>query len=168
IHAYLTDRLQYDHGEFKASANAILGADFKTASPQETPLLVQQWVDNVNYRLGTHEESLEKEPSKDDKLETILESHIDFERIHPFSDGNGRTGRMVMNYLLMENDFPPLIIKAEEKAVYMTYLANQDVSGFHTFAQQKLAQEKERVDQFRSTEKEQIQLPKKQKDDLER
>ncbi|ECL0227220.1 Fic family protein, partial [Listeria monocytogenes] len=46
--------------------------------------------------------------------------------------------------------------------------ANQDVSGFHTFAQQKLAQEKERVDQFRSTEKEQIQLPKKQKDDLER
>ncbi|MCH5033926.1 Fic family protein, partial [Listeria monocytogenes] len=139
-----------------------------TASPQETPLLVQQWVDNVNYRLGTHEESLEKEPSKDDKLETILESHIDFERIHPFSDGNGRTGRMVMNYLLMENDFPPLIIKAEEKAVYMTYLANQDVSGFHTFAQQKLAQEKERVDQFRSTEKEQIQLPKKQKDDLER
>ncbi|HAB8814418.1 TPA_asm: Fic family protein, partial [Listeria monocytogenes] len=137
-------------------------------SPQETPLLVQQWVDNVNYRLGTHEESLEKEPSKDDKLETILESHIDFERIHPFSDGNGRTGRMVMNYLLMENDFPPLIIKAEEKAVYMTYLANQDVSGFHTFAQQKLAQEKERVDQFRSTEKEQIQLPKKQKDDLER
>ncbi len=129
---------------------------------------MQQWVDNVNYRLGTHEESLEKEPSKDDKLETILESHIDFERIHPFSDGNGRTGRMVMNYLLMENDFPPLIIKAEEKAVYMTYLANQDVSGFHTFAQQKLAQEKERVDQFRSTEKEQIQLPKKQKDDLER
>ncbi|ECL0141991.1 Fic family protein, partial [Listeria monocytogenes] len=94
--------------------------------------------------------------------------HIDFERIHPFSDGNGRTGRMVMNYLLMENDFPPLIIKAEEKAVYTTYLANQDVSGFHTFAQQKLAQEKERVDQFRSTEKEQIQLPKKQKDDLER
>ncbi|WP_413371695.1 Fic family protein [Listeria monocytogenes] len=168
IHAYLTDRLQYDHGEFKTSANAILGADFQTASPQETPILVQQWVDNVNYRLGTHEESLEKEPSKDDKLETILESHIDFERIHPFSDGNGRTGRMVMNYLLMENDFPPLIIKAEEKAVYMTYLANQDVSGFHTFAQQKLAQEKERVDQFRSTEKEQIQLPKKQKDDLER
>ncbi|EAE4662705.1 Fic family protein, partial [Listeria monocytogenes] len=40
--------------------------------------------------------------------------------------------------------------------------------GFQTFAKQKLAQEKERIDQFRYTEKEQIQLPKKQKDELER
>ncbi|MFX3787052.1 Fic family protein, partial [Streptococcus suis] len=45
-HALLMDRLQHDRGQFKSVQNAILGATFKTASPEETPFLMQQWVDN--------------------------------------------------------------------------------------------------------------------------
>lgn len=103
IHALLTDRLQYDKGQFKSSDNAIKGADFLTASAKETPLLMQQWVDNLNYRLETT-------TNQQNKLEIISESHITFQRIHPFSGGNGRTGRMLMNYSLLQHHFAPLVI----------------------------------------------------------
>ena len=51
IHQELMDRLQHDRGQFKTMQNAIIGAEFRTASPQEVPFLIQQWVDNVVYRL---------------------------------------------------------------------------------------------------------------------
>lgn len=73
----------------------IIGAEFQTASPGETPYLMTQLIDNLAYRL-------EVADSDDDKLLAILDTHIQFERIHPFSDGNGRTGRMVLNYSLLQ------------------------------------------------------------------
>ena len=108
IHADLTDRLQYDRGQFKKNENMILGAEFQTASPSETPYLMTQLIDNLAYWL-------EVADSDDDKLLAILDTHIQFERIHPFSDGNGRTGRMVLNYSLLQQGFPPLIIEKEQK-----------------------------------------------------
>lgn len=115
IHADLTDRLQYDKGQFKKNENLIIGAEFQTASPAETPSLVAQLVDNLHYRLDNAK-------TNDDKLLAILDTHIQFERIHPFSDGNGRTGRMVMMYSLLQEGFPSLIIEKETKAQYVEFL----------------------------------------------
>ncbi|MEX5398756.1 Fic family protein, partial [Streptococcus sp. ZJ93] len=49
FHALLTDRLQHDRGRFKTAQNAIIGAEFKTATPTETPYLMTQWADNTSY-----------------------------------------------------------------------------------------------------------------------
>lgn len=149
IHADLTDRLQYDKGQFKKNENMIIGAEFQTASPAETPVLVQQLVDNLVYRL-------ESATTDEEKLEAILETHIQFERIHPFSDGNGRTGRMLMNYSLLQEGFPPLIIEKETKATYVEFLANQDLEGFLTFAKEHLIREKKRRQAFQDMDEEQI------------
>ena len=96
-HAILMDRLHHERGMFKTEVNYIKGADFDTVDPKEAYIVMKQWLDNVNYRLDVAE-------SKIEIIETVCESHISFERIHPFADGNGRTGRLVMNYLLMKND----------------------------------------------------------------
>ena len=149
IHADLTDRLQYDKGQFKKNENLIIGAEFQTASPSETPFLVQQLVDNLDYRL-------ENATTEEEKLESVLDTHIQFERIHPFSDGNGRTGRMLMNYSLLQEGFPPLIIEKETKATYVELLAKQDVSGFLSFAKEILAKEQKRMQAFQNRDQEKI------------
>ena len=149
IHADLTDRLQYDNGQFKKNENLIIGAEFQTASPSETPFLVQQLVDNLDYRL-------ENATTEEKKLESVLDTHIQFERIHPFSDGNGRTGRMLMNYSLLQEGFPPLIIEKETKATYVELLAKQDISGFMSFAKKILDKEQKRMQAFQNMDQEKI------------
>ena len=150
VHADLTDRLQYDKGQFKKNENLIIGAEFQTASPSETPFLVQQLVDNLEYRL-------ENAATDEEKLERILDAHIQFERIHPFSDGNGRTGRVIMNYSLLQEGFPPLIIEKETKATYVELLAKQDLRGFMSFANEILAKEQKRMQSFQNMAHERIQ-----------
>ncbi len=54
--------------------------------------------------------------------------HQKFEKIHPFSDGNGRTGRMLMVYMLLKAGFPPIIIQKKNRADYLRVLAVADKS----------------------------------------
>jgi len=53
-------------------------------------------------------------------LDRIALFHLDFEQTHPFVDGNGRIGRVLINYQLMQLGFPPVIIRDKEKATYYT------------------------------------------------
>lgn len=91
INKEILDRLNDNAGNFKKSSNAIIGADFEISTPAQAPQLTKNWIENLNYRLDLCK-------NEDEKLFEILNSHIEFERIHPFSDGNGRTGRLIMLY----------------------------------------------------------------------
>ena len=52
--------------------------------------------------------------------------HHKFEKIHPFMDGNGRTGRMLLNYILLRHEYPPLIIHTAARKKYLTALQKAD------------------------------------------
>ena len=52
--------------------------------------------------------------------------HHKFEKIHPFFDGNGRTGRMLMNIILLKTDYPPLIISKKNRPFYLESMAKAD------------------------------------------
>ena len=59
-------------------------------------------------------------------LATIF--HHKFEKIHPFMDGNGRTGRMLLNYILMNKNYPPLIIHKATRKEYLEAMRKADNS----------------------------------------
>ena len=53
----------------------------------------------------------------------IKKAHVRFERIHPFEDGNGRTGRMIMNWQRKMEGLEPLCIKASERQEYYKWFS---------------------------------------------
>lgn len=54
------------------------------------------------------------------------EHHASFERIHPFVDGNGRVGRLLLNFLLLQRGYPPAVILAERRRQYLQALSTAD------------------------------------------
>ncbi len=54
--------------------------------------------------------------------------HHKFEKIHPFMDGNGRTGRMIMNLILINNNLPPTIIHKKTRKEYLDVMREADES----------------------------------------
>ncbi|WP_026510590.1 Fic family protein [Butyrivibrio sp. LC3010] len=80
-----------------------------------------------------------------DNSEKILKAaawfHCSFERIHAFADGNGRVGRTLLNYILMVNNLPPIIIFDEDKETYYMALEVFDhtdkIEGFVKFLKEQ-------------------------------
>ena len=65
-------------------------------------------------------------------IERVARFHLEFESIHPFIDGNGRTGRLLMNFELMQNGYPPINVKFTERKRYYeafdNFSKNQDAT----------------------------------------
>ncbi|MDE0119816.1 MAG: HsdR family type I site-specific deoxyribonuclease [Bdellovibrionales bacterium] len=55
--------------------------------------------------------------------------HIDFVKIHPFVDGNGRTSRLIQNFELMKEGFPPIVIRKEKRLEYYNALDKAHTTG---------------------------------------
>ena len=64
--------------------------------------------------------------SEENVLTAAAYFHAKLENIHPFADGNGRTGRLAMNYLLILHNHPPIIIHQEDRKSYYTALEAWD------------------------------------------
>jgi fido (protein-threonine AMPylation protein) len=83
------------------------------------PGLVSDWLDDVNAGPGDGEHLVEH----------LARVHVRFESIHPFRDGNGRTGRLVVNLLLVRRGYPPAIIYNRDRAKYIAALTRADRHG---------------------------------------
>jgi Fic family protein len=62
-------------------------------------------------------------------IERAAELHTRFVKIHPFVDGNGRTGRLLLNFELLKMGYPPAIIRKEDRLAYYDALDIACVSG---------------------------------------
>lgn len=141
FHALIMKDLHDEAGHFKKLENMVVGANFEPTKPYLVPTAIKDWCENLHYKLQHAKDSKEK-------LQAILESHIAFERMHPFSDGNGRTGRLLMVYSCFQNNLPPLVIPKEEKAKYISFLRGGNMQEFVIFAISLQMVEKERMDKF--------------------
>ena len=154
FHALCLDNLLENKGEFKKIPNVIVGATFDTLPPYQVPIAMQEWCDNLYYRFDNSK-------NDDDKLQAILESHIHFEKIHPFSDGNGRIGRLLIVYSCIEQNLPPVIIQKDTKAQYVSIIRNNDIQNFMSMANNLQKQELQKAIMFTQGNKNTTHTPKK-------
>ncbi|SFV12177.1 Fic family protein [Pseudoduganella namucuonensis] len=77
-------------------------------------------------------------------VECAAELHTRFVKIHPFIDGNGRTGRLLLNFELMKAGYPPAVIRKEDRLAYYDALDVACVSGNHDDITQLVAEAVER------------------------
>jgi len=100
----LVDQRQ-DRGVYRKIPVIVMGA--KNTPPQ--PYLIEsKLIDLLKWY----------KDSNDDLLTKIAKFHIEFEGIHPFIDGNGRTGRLLVNLELMKLGYPPIDIKFIDRIKY--------------------------------------------------
>ena len=114
-------------GVYKTEPNHVktkTGEIFRFASPEETPAKMQELIEW--YRAESEKETV-------NAILLAATFHYRFIRIHPFDDGNGRTVRILMNFILMHFGFPPVIIKTEDKASYLSALAQADAGILEPF-----------------------------------
>lgn len=90
-------------GDYKRLPNEVGGIE--TCSPQEVHREMKNLISNYNH-------------CKKKVLEHILDFHVRFEQIHPFQDGNGRVGRLIMFKECLANGIVPFIITDELKLFY--------------------------------------------------
>lgn len=71
-----------------------------------------------------------------------FEAHFRLVTIHPFSDGNGRTARLLMNLILLRGSYPPVAVRPEDRKTYLDTLEHaslsDDLKPFQTFMHQRL------------------------------
>lgn len=83
----------------------------------EVPALVGDWISEIGSLRGGR---------RDVEPEALARAHARFEQIHPFLDGNGRTGRLVLNLILVRLGYPPAIIYKGDRSRYMAALRRSD------------------------------------------
>ncbi len=112
-------------GRFRIGKEWVRVGNHLGANPQFVPTLMQDLVDNYNQHKTTY------------FLDSIAHFHAEFETIHPFVDGNGRMGRVLINLQLMNAGFPPIIIQNKNKntAYYPLFTKYQSTLKFGGFTE---------------------------------
>jgi len=100
----------YNIGEYKGRRNFV--GDIDTALPKEVPERMRELLSWYH----------EQEPF----LKTLAEFHIRYEHIHPFQDGNGRTGRIILFRECLKNNILPFVIKDSMRMEYLSALSKEN------------------------------------------
>jgi len=115
IHKILMKNIdEKEAGKFRKIKVFIPGSKMKPADPKN----IEKKIDDL---IAYYTRSNKRCP-----LEVAAIFHHEFERIHPFTDGNGRVGRELLNFILKKNNFPPIIIEVKKRQEYIKSLMKAD------------------------------------------
>lgn len=110
LHKGLIHGIRDDAGVYSKHQRGIRGVDIVLTHasdiPEEMGTLIQEW----------------KKGPKSKTIKEIADFHVSFELIHPFGDGNGRVGRLIMVYQCLQIGYPPVIIENSRKEEYYDVL----------------------------------------------
>jgi Fic family protein len=109
LHGILMNSIRDDAGLWRRHGVRIVGANVPTANYAKIPVLMDELAKKINAK-------------ESDVISSATRIHAEFEKIHPFSDGNGRVGRLMMHAMFLRRNYAPPVILQENKRQYNLYL----------------------------------------------
>lgn len=125
------------NGYRKIGADTIDGSEVPISKHENVPHDMQVLLENY-HTLWSNLDPYEREAL----------FHIGFIRIHPFEDGNGRTGRLILNYNLLRQGLAPVILTTELEEYYHEFIKEFDEMSMARLFKNQSLQEKEIVDKL--------------------
>ncbi len=116
IHSLVLMEQRENRGVYRRLPVMIMGAVHTPPQPYMVPVKMEQLLNE--YTQNTNEHIVKK----------VAKFHLDFEAIHPFIDGNGRTGRLILNLELMKHGFPPINIKFSDRKRYYNCFTSYNIN----------------------------------------
>lgn len=117
-HPNATDR--EGPGNFREHEIAPFTGGMRPPTWPTVPSQIAAWLDSVNAL----------EPRGDAFPERLAALHARFEQVHPFLDGNGRVGRLLMNLILVRLGYPPAVIYKRQRSTYLRALRRADAGDY--------------------------------------
>lgn len=115
----------YDWAGKWRTTQVVVG-QFQPPQPQQVVQAMYQFIDNLNYKISIAKTRYEH-------VNCLVFSHYEFIRIHPFNNGNGRTGRILMNIVAMKFGYKPLKLyfrEGESRKIYIDAMKSADNGKF--------------------------------------
>jgi len=109
-------------GKYRTGYVNLTNTEKQLPSAQMVPGKMRQFLKDINNYHG-------------DIIKIISKDHYEFESIHPFFDGNGRVGRLIMITQLLSRGFPPALIEVEDRYKYYLALGKGDMGDFRNLVQ---------------------------------
>lgn len=120
LHRLVKAQIDEDAGQLRTGFVSIRGASFTPPAAKDLPLYLAQWT-----RWLYSDQALSYDP-----VTRAAIAHHDFERLHPFFDGNGRVGRLLLNIMLLQDGYPPALILRDWRQRYIQALQQASVEEY--------------------------------------
>lgn len=116
IHKLVLSGIDNEHaGRYRQEAVFISGTEYMPPAYKDIPGLMHGLTEKLNKRGNEH------------PIIKAADIHAEFESIHPFIDGNGRTGRFILSLELIKNGYPPFLIYPVKRLDYINSLRAYDI-----------------------------------------
>ena len=115
----------YDWAGSWRTTQVVVG-QLEPPQPTQVLQLMYQFIDNLNFKIANSTTS-------QDHLDCLTFAHYEFVRIHPFNNGNGRTGRIVMNLVALKFGYKPLELyhrEGDSRKIYIDAMKSADKGNF--------------------------------------
>lgn len=121
LHYLVMGKIDSHAGELRNVQVYIRGANFTPPLAKDVPLYLSQWVHWLTSATAL-------------RYETVVRAavaHHDFETVHPYTDGNGRVGRLLLNLILMQDGYPPALVLREWRPRYIQALQQAHLGNYN-------------------------------------